>query len=158
VKFTFSLLIFLLMTMPLFAQQVLIEELRQLYPQAADRKRSCERLLSLTEAGVRVNDPLMLGYHGAGRMMMASHLGNPIEKLNEFSAGKAALEKAIRLAPQNTELRYLRYSIQVNTPGFLRYGKHQSEDCAFLKAGVAAVHDAGLQKAIRDFLNAYPCR
>lgn len=144
--------------MPLFAQHVLIEELRQLYPQAADRERTCERLLSLTEAGLQSNDPLILGYHGAGRMMMASHRGNPIDKLNEFSAGKAALERAIRLAPRHTELRYLRYSIQVNTPAFLRYGKHQSEDCAFLQAGLAAIRDAGLQKAIRDFINAHPCR
>lgn len=156
-KITLSLFVYLLMTSPLFAQQVLIEEIRQLYPQAADRERSCERLLSLTEAGVRTNDPLVVGYQGAGRMMMASHRGNPIDKLNEFSAGKSALERAIRLAPHNIELRYLRYSIQVNTPGFLRYSKHQSEDCAFLKAGLAAVHDAVLQKAIRDFLNAHPC-
>ncbi len=66
------------------------------------------------------NEPLFLGYHGASQMMMAKHVGNPFKKLSYFNKGKDMYTAAINADPRNVELRFLRFSVQAEAPGFLK--------------------------------------
>lgn len=83
---------------------------------------------------------------------MANHVFNPVTKLRYFNNGKSILENAIAKAPANTELRYLRLTIQLNAPSFLGYNKMIEADKMFLQKNVTATEDADLKKMITDYL------
>jgi len=55
-------------------------------------------------------------------------------------------------APSNLEIRYLRYSIQHESPGFLGYNKNMVEDRKMLIDKVSEVQDAELKSMIKSFL------
>lgn len=139
------------------AQDASLTEIRQLYQEASKTRKACERLFRLLpEEGPQI-PAIMLGYRGCAHMIMASHLYSPVGKLNEFSTGKGLLEKALKKEPLNTELIYLRYTVQVNAPSFLGYKKQMSGDCAFLRDHVSSLGDKQLQQSILQFLKAHPC-
>jgi len=45
-----------------------------------------------------------------------------------FTAGRDLMEKAVQAAPEMTELRYLRFTIQSRLPGVLPYREHRHTD------------------------------
>ena len=47
--------------------------------------------------------------------------------------GKENIEEAIRKEPNNTELRFIRLSVQKNAPSFLGYKSNVQEDTDFIK-------------------------
>lgn len=64
--------------------------------------------------------------------MYAEMVDGPYDKLSTFNQGKNLLEKAISKAPQNAELRFLRFSVQDNVPWIVNYSDQLEEDAAFL--------------------------
>lgn len=128
-----------------------LAQARSLYGKAADEEKAARELLVLTEnsnAGV----PLMLGYKAAGHMMMAKHEGNPFKKMSHFNKGKDFLATAIDADKQNLELRFLRFAVQAEAPGFLGYQDNLEEDKLLLLRGVESLKDPLLQKMILNYL------
>lgn len=78
------------------------------------------------------SDATANGYRGALTMIMASHVFNPVSKLRYFNSGKRILEDAISKEPGNTELRYLRLSVQSNLPSLLNYRASISNDRQYI--------------------------
>ncbi len=76
--------------------------------------------------------PVLLGYAGSATILLAKHSFNPIKQYNYFLEGREMLEEAIGVDASCCELRYLRFSIQSNTPGFLNYKKNIEADKIFL--------------------------
>lgn len=68
------------------------------------------------------------GYLGAYTMIKANHQFSPISKLNSFNSGKKILDNAINSLPNDIELRYVRYAIQISIPSFLGYKQNLKED------------------------------
>ena len=60
--------------------------------------------------------------------MLAKHDSNPVKKWRYFYKGKDMLENAINKYPNNLELRFLRYCVQLNVPDFLAYKSHLESD------------------------------
>ena len=58
---------------------------------------------------------------------------SPISKWNTFKKGKGNIEQAIKIEPDNVELRFIRLSIQKNIPSFLGYKSNIDEDIEFIK-------------------------
>ena len=132
-------------------QQPQLQEMRGLYKQAAEKEEAAERLLKLT--GDKKNKgPLTVGYHGVAQMMMAKHVGNPFKKLSYFNRGKDFFSAAIEADPKSLELRFLRFSVQAETPGFLNYKQNLEEDKEILLSGFPAIQDAELREMIRAYL------
>lgn len=146
----------LLITLFLFISTVLdqqpqISELRNLYKNAAEEEAAAEKLLEVTEDKTSAN-PLVLGYNGAAHMMMAKHVGNPFNKLSYFNKGKEIFTKAIEAAPDNVELRFLRFAVQAETPAFLNYKQDLEEDKEILLAKATELKDAELKRMILKYL------
>lgn len=91
-----------------------------------------------------------LGYFGLATMMQAKVYSNPFTKLSYFNQGKKILESAIEESPQNMELRFLRYVVQVKVPAILFYTQWIDEDRAALDDYVAE-HDDNLTMRIKEF-------
>jgi hypothetical protein len=107
-----------------------LNRVREEYTAAAESRSVAEKNIAYLE-GFK-SDPLASGYRGAYSMIMAKHVFNPISKLKWFNSGKHILEEAITAAPNDTELRYLRLSVQINAPGILNYSDNIKADSQHL--------------------------
>ena len=65
-------------------------------------------------------------------MMKAKYVSSPFKKYAYFNKGKALIENAIEQAPNNVEIRYLRATLQANSPKFLNYYENINEDIGFV--------------------------
>jgi len=72
--------------------------------------------------------PLMKGYMAACWFLQCRYVMNPYEKWQHYLKGKSMLEEAVKEAPLNTELHWLRYAIQTQLPFFLHYHQSEKED------------------------------
>ncbi len=60
-------------------------------------------------------------YKGMTYLIISRYKGTWLEKYDNFNVGKSYLENAINTSPNNVEFRFLRHSVQSNTPLFLFY-------------------------------------
>src|SRR5690606_30711737 len=97
--------------------------------------------------------PLLYGNKGVATMMMASHVANPFRKLSHFNEGKKMLEEAIRNEPDNLELRFLRLSVQSETPAFLKYKQHIQSERSLNSEALPNTNEGELIQIISSFLN-----
>jgi hypothetical protein len=129
-----------------------IGEVRQLYERSVTDETSCQKLVFLLEPFNEMNHPLYAGYKAAATMIRAKHAINPLSKYSYFKKGRALLEKAIAKSIADTELRFLRFTIQTNLPGFLDYNNNISADKAFIIKTFPKLVDLELKQKILDFV------
>lgn len=143
----------LLLMFPLFftSSAVTIHDARKAYDEAIDKEESGKQFLSLV-AKENITDPLLLGYVGAVKMIMAKHYFNPWTKLHSYNEGKDLLETSIKVLSGNAELRFIRFSIQSNSPKFLNYYMHLEEDKRFLLDHLDNIKDKTLHGKIVSYL------
>lgn len=105
---------------------------------------------------------LLTGYKGAAHALKAKYSFNPVSKLKHIKKAQQFLSEAVSAAPGNLEVRFLRYSVEVQTPAMLDLSKHVAEDQALLLAGLrnypASDLDAVTAAIARDYLRQHcPC-
>lgn len=132
-------------------QNTSLSQVRSLYQRASEEEKAGKKLLKLTEEYDEEN-PVFLGYYGAAHMMMAKHVINPFSKMSHFNKGKKLYTRAIGSAPENIELRFLRFAVQSEAPGFLGYKENLEEDKNFLLSHIQKVSDPELYKMIVEYL------
>lgn len=144
---------FLLLMLPLFvtSSALTIHDARKAFDEAVNKEESGRQFLLLA-AKENINDPLLVGYIGAVKMIMAKHYFNPWTKLNSFNEGKDLLESSIKAFSGNAELRFLRFSIQANSPKFLNYNMHLEEDKRYLLEHIDTIKDKAQQGKIVSYL------
>ena len=128
------------------------DELRSLYIYASNDEVECQKLLKLTEGSVLEEDVIAYSYHAVSKMLNSKFSLNPLFKFSEFNAGKDMLEEAISLEPNNLELRFLRYCVQINTPKFLNYKSNLDADRLFISNQLES--DVELKSFINPIFNA----
>lgn len=77
---------------------------------------------------VKNKTPLITGYIGAVQALKAVHVFNPFTKLKYLNQAEKTFAQAIAAEPHNIEIRFMRFSVEHNVPGFLGYGKHLEAD------------------------------
>lgn len=133
------------------AQNSELDKVRNLYNKAADEEKAASALLKLTENKNRT-EPVLLGYKAAANMVMAKHVGNPFKKMSHFNKGKDIFSTAIAADEGNLELRFLRFAVQAEAPGFLGYRNNLEEDKILLLKGVGQIDDPVLQGMVLNYL------
>lgn len=83
------------------------------------------------------SDPVLTAYFGASTAAAPICLSNPAKKIAYFRRGKQLIAQAIRLQPDNFEIRFLRFATQSKTPSILGYDQNIMEDKRFLLANLA---------------------
>lgn len=147
-------IILIVFCMPLqsSASDSFLAQIRNLYVLATQQEKSCEELIKTLEPYDENNNPLYAGYKAAATMLMAKYAFNPFSKLSYFKKGKNLLEKAINKDQKNMELRFIRYAIQLKTPGFLNYKAEINNDKTFLIENFKGINDTQLKNNILQFL------
>ncbi len=135
-----------------FSNVPVIKDVRIMLHHATSNEKACNKLISLLVPFNETNNPLLFGYRGGATMLMAKHAFNPFSKLSYFKKGKLMLESAIKADLNNVELRFLRYTIQTNVPGFLNYNSDINLDRTFISQSLPKLKDQELQKIISEFL------
>lgn len=125
---------------------------RNLYYKASANRDDAEAFNTFLTASPNIHTSLLEGYRGMCYMIRANHSWNPYNKLSFFNKGKDLLDGSIQKAPQNMELRFLRFCVQTNAPGFLGYSGKIAEDKALILSLYGTCEDADLKSRVRNYL------
>lgn len=129
-----------------------LENIRINYQKAVNNKQLCKEMMhELDRDGLT---EIEMAYLGAFKAIWAKHAVNPFSKLSHFNDGKANIEKAVALSPQNTEIRLIRLSIQKNAPSLLGYNGNIAEDTEYIMANSKTIQSPTLRQMMEKLLNA----
>lgn len=110
----------------LLAQQDVLEIARERY---FSIHSDCEWLELYKEVKDETFDnTTLLAYKGASEIASASCIKGGLKKLKFFRSGKQSLEEAVLKDPDNLEIRFLRYAVKINAPGFLNYNDYLPDE------------------------------
>jgi hypothetical protein len=98
------------------------------------------------------NKAVLLAYKGAVSTLKAKFTKSKSDKKEYFKEGVSLLESAIMADPSNIEIRYLRMSVQENSPKFLGYHKNIGDDKEFILKNYANNSSSSLKSLIKDFV------
>ena len=113
-------------------------------------KLSESELEAILENNSYSNTPVTLAYKGMCETMLAQFAFLPTTKYSYWVAGKEKIEKAIQLAPNDAEVRYVRLLIQLNCPSFLGYNDAIDQDLALFTSKIT--NQGFSQKQINTFV------
>jgi len=143
----------MLFTKPVHQLDTGLVEIRGMYAQAATDKGASEKLTAVLSKIDTTSPPVFVCYKGASEMVRAKYLFNPLNKMGKFNTGKTLIEFAVKHDPENIEVRFVRFCIQVNLPAFLNYSSNIGEDKKYLIDNINHVDDIDLKKNIINFLS-----
>lgn len=146
-----SLLIFLLLISALGNAQDL-NKIRLQYPKAVDDNELVTQMDKIFADAVSEPVGELLAYKGAISTLKAKFAKPKNEKKEFFKEGVALIEAALKSDPNNSEIRYIRLSVQQNSPKFLGYHKNVEEDKAFLLTNFESISSSDLREVILEFL------
>ncbi|QAA80900.1 hypothetical protein EI546_03775 [Aequorivita sp. H23M31] len=108
-----------------------LEFIRSNYENAVKDKELCRGMMDALTA--EKDEPVYLAYLSGLQTLWANHTINPIAKWDTFKKGTTNLDRAVTMAPNNLEIRFIRLSVQKNAPRFLGYYKEIETDEAVIE-------------------------
>ncbi|WP_316734965.1 hypothetical protein [Pedobacter aquatilis] len=127
----FKILTFLFLTITVCAKaQLSVKEISILKAQLVKAVENSKLTDSLSE---RLNalpnkTALVTGYAGTLEALKAKHSWNPYNKIKYVKRSLKTMQHAIKMDKENMEIRFMRFSIEHFTPGFLGFSKDLDED------------------------------
>lgn len=98
------------------------------------------------------NKAVLVAYKGAVSTLKAKFAKSRSDKKEFFKEGVSLIESAVKAEPSNIEIRYIRMSVQENSPKFLGYHKNIEEDKQFILKNYANVSSKELKDGIKSFV------
>lgn len=99
---------------------------------------------------------LITGYIGTLEALKAKHAWNPYFKIKYLNDAEKSFKGAVTTDPFNIEIRFMRFSVEHNVPGFLGYNKNLVADRTEIIKQLDRRHyssaDIALVKTIINFL------
>lgn len=109
---------------------------KEFHVATSDHEKASMLYASLLKLDPKPNT-LQYAYLGATEALLAKYSFNPITKLRYLNSACQKLNQSIASNPTNIEIRYMRFSIEVNVPSYLGYSKHINEDKGILIKGLS---------------------
>lgn len=128
-----------------------LETVRLNYEKGIEDEKICNEMIAILEKE-KGNSATLLAYLGGYQSMRATHVFNPISKLNTFKEGKKNIEQALVKAPNNVEIRFIRLSVQKKSPPFLGYNNRIQEDSDFIMKNKEKIQSEVLKKQVENLL------
>ena len=97
---------------------------------------SCIRLNNLSKYCNPKLEPVKYSYNIISNIMQCNFILNPLSKYKIFKNSTKKLDSLILLNPQHTEIRFLRYLVQLNCPKFLLYDVHIDSDYKLIMSNI----------------------
>ncbi len=96
--------------------------------------------------------PVLLAYQGAVKTLKAKFVKKVNEKKEYFKEGIELIETAVKSDPANIEIRYIRLSVQENSPKFLKYNEHLASDKEFILKNYPTISSQSIKAVIKEFV------
>lgn len=126
--------------------------IRAQYPEAVKSSEAASKLEAELSRIDNSSKPVLLAYKGAVLTLKAKFAKKKSDKKEFFKEGVALIESAVSADASNVEIRYIRMSVQENSPKFLGYHKNIEEDKGFILKNYADVSSKVLKDIIKDFV------
>ena len=98
----------------------------------------------------------MLAYRAALEAIMTKTTWNLFKKINYLNKSETSFNKAIEMAPDDVEIRFMRMAVQYEIPEYLGYSEDMEEDRKFIVKNIDKFDPATLEHetllAILDFM------
>jgi hypothetical protein len=131
-----------------------VEDLRQIYLQAANDEKAYEPLARHL-ARYRGNDIMVQAFQAGITGVGAKYTSGLYSKLKHVRASAHQFEKVVAKDPHNPEIRFLRYTIEYNVPRYLLMSGHLAEDRKIIISSLLTYPRSGLDpdaaKIMRDY-------
>lgn len=129
-----------------------LSEVRLLYKEANSSKENTMALYQKLESVTKNDNKVLVAYKGAVLAMTAKYEKGSKHRIEIFKNGISFVEYAIEVEPQNLEIRFVRLSLQQNSPKFLKYNKHLGEDKKFVLTNYSHIQSSELKNYIKDYI------
>ncbi len=135
-----------------------LTRLRHLYAEAVQEEAAAKSFHSVLHP-YNGADAAILAYRGVAEALLARYQWSPMAKLRAVREAQRLFKRAVGLAPENVEVRFLRYTVEANVPHYLGFSQHLAEDRAHIIKGARNYPNLGLDahslQLIRDFMLAH---
>ncbi|TSD65827.1 hypothetical protein FFF34_000040 [Inquilinus sp. KBS0705] len=132
-----------------------IPAIRKLLVSAIKSGKTTDSLYNSLGA-VKNRSSLITGYIATLEALKAKHTWNPYYKIKYLKDSERSFSAAVDTDPHNIEIRFMRFSVEHNVPGFLGYNKNLAADKAEMIKQIDRKHyttaDNQLVKTIINFL------
>lgn len=128
-----------------------LKELRLEYPKAVENVEIFTKFDGELAKVNSLSKAVLLAYKGAAYTLKAKFAKERKDKKEFFREGASLLESAVKADPENIEIRYIRLSVQENTPKVLKYNKDIEEDKEFVLKNYATISSKELKGIIKEF-------
>ncbi len=146
----YLLVIFFLISVSVISQD--LNGIRSAYPQAVENSEITNKLDGEFKNINSSSKPVLLTYKGAVSTLKAKFAKSRSDKKEFFKEGVSLIESAIKAEPSNVEIRYIRMSVQENSPKFLGYHKNIEDDKQFILKNYSSTASKELKDVIKDFV------
>ena len=123
-------------------------KLREEYMLSKNNLESCIRLNKLSKYCNPNIEPVKYSYNIISNLQQCNFILNPFSKYKIFKNSTQKLDSLILLNPKHTEIRFLRYSVQLNSPKFLLYDTHIDCDYKLIISNIQSE-----PKDLQDFIS-----
>jgi hypothetical protein len=110
-----------------FSSNHSIDEIRKKYQLAVYDSKVANSLADKLSK-IEKPDALTLAYKASTDALKAKHAWSPYAKLDYMNSFDKFINEAISMNSDDIEIRFLRYSVQLNTPKYLGLSKNLTED------------------------------
>ncbi len=129
-----------------------LKEIRSEYPKAVENSEIATKLDGELTSVSSSSKPVLLAYKGAILTLKAKFAKSRSDKKEFFKEGVSLIENAKEAESPNIEIRYIRLSVQENSPRFLGYHKNIEEDKQFILKHYAAIASKELKGVLKNFI------
>lgn len=129
-----------------------LKDIRTQYPKAIGSAEITEKLDDALANVDSSGKSLSLAYKGAVLTLKAKFSKKKSDKKDFFKEGVSLIESALKADASNIEIRYIRMSVQENSPRFLGYHKNIEDDKEFILKNYPNVSSKELKSVIKDFV------
>ena len=128
-----------------------IQDIRKIFILSTDSYQKCSQLNRMSSERVSIC-PIYYSYNIVSKILESKYLRNPIKKVRAFKENTKLLDSLVASHPRILEIRFLRYSIQLNAPKILGYTTFVKEDYEFIIKNISYA-DEDLKKIITSFIS-----
>jgi|GEM_PF-3230239 len=115
-----------------------IEKIRHYYELAPNNETALDSLLNICNQNGSVAE--IKGYFYAGQCIQAKFAKNPWQKYTLCKNALSNLNRLVNNFEQNVEIRYIRFSVEVNLPAYLPFENHIEADKNFILINLNTNH------------------
>lgn len=130
-----------------------IQDIRKIFILSIDSYQKCSQLNRMSSERVS-KCPIYHSYNIVSRILKSKYLRNPVKKVKVFKENTKRLDSLVASYPKKIEIRFLRYSIQLNAPKILGYTTFVNEDYEFIIKNISHA-DEDLKKIITSFMSKF---